>query len=361
VEVAMKITFVVPILNLTGGLRVVSIYAKLLSEKGHQVTVVSPNKKTPNLKQKIKLALHWKGFSFKSKFNSSFFDEAVYEVRVLDTHRPVTKNDVPDADIIIATFWNTAEWLATFPENKGRKIYFIQHHEVHSWLPVERVKATFKLPLQKIVVAQWIADIMRDDYQQQLVTTITNAVDHKLFYAAERLKNTQTTFGMMYSGRSYKGSQLAFECFEKLQKEYSAIKLLVFGLESVEHVVGLPAGAEYCCQPEQDAIRDIYSQCDAWLFTSSSEGFGLPILEAMACRTPVIGTRCGAAPDLLKSGGGVLIDINDGHALLSAMTKFYFMSDDEWLLMSDLAYKEAILHNWEDKADQFEQGLLSSY
>jgi len=36
----MKITFVVPTLNLSGGLRVIAIYADKLKQRGHEVTVV---------------------------------------------------------------------------------------------------------------------------------------------------------------------------------------------------------------------------------------------------------------------------------------------------------------------------------
>ena len=68
----------------------------------------------------------------------------------------------------------------------------------------------------------------------------------------------------------------------------------------------LPRDTEFHLRPPQDRIRDIYSKCDAWLFGSRSEGFGLPILEAMACRTPVIGTPAGAAPELLGDGRGIL-------------------------------------------------------
>jgi len=37
----------------------------------------------------------------------------------------------------------------------------------------------------------------------------------------------------------------------------------------------------------------------------------LPILEAMACRTPVIGTPAGPAPELLGAGGGILVRPED--------------------------------------------------
>lgn len=45
----------------------------------------------------------------------------------------------------------------------------------------------------------------------------------------------------------------------------------------------LPPGTEYNKEPRQDQLKEFYRKCDAWLFSSSSEGFGLPILEAMAC------------------------------------------------------------------------------
>lgn len=356
----MKITFVVPALNLTGGLRVISIYARLLAKRGHKVTVVSPAPSKPTFKQKLKSAIGWKGYNFKSRFKHTFFEHVDYDVKVLESHNPVTINNIPDADVIIATFWSTAEWVAGFPESKGKKVYFIQGYEVHPWLPVDRVKETLKSPFKKIVVAQWLADILVNDFQQKDVSVVHNAVDHQLFHAPEREKNTDVTFGMIYSNRSMKGSQLALNGFNQLQKEIPTSKLVIFGMIPETEVVGLPSGATYYFQPEQSIIREIYGQCDAWLFTSNSEGFGLPILEAMACRTPVIGTRCGAAPDLLNSGAGILINIDDLDELVLAMKKIALMTALEWLEVSNTAYHEAQAQNWNDKTSQFEHVLSNS-
>jgi len=353
----MKLTFIVPALNLTGGLRVISIYANLLSKRGHTVTVISPCEKKPSFKERLKYLLRWKNYEFNSGYDDTFFKNSNYEVIVLKKEGPIKATSVPDADVVVATFWNTAEWLADFPESKGRKVYFIQHYEVHPWLPVERVKATFNLPYKKIVVAQWIADILKAEYGQDSIV-ISNAVDHKLFYAPSREGNKQTTFCMMYSQRAYKGSQWAFECYKKLQGLHPEVKLLVFGMNAPDDVINLPEGAEYIHKPEQDDIREIYSRCDAYLFTSSVEGFGLPILEAMACRTPVIGTQCGAAPDLLVGGGGVLIEREDSEGLLAAMEWICFSKGAAWMLMSDTAYKESQNHSWESKGGDVEAVLL---
>ena len=158
----MKITFLLPALNLTGGARVISIYANLLAEKGHQVTVVSPGEKRPSFKEKIKSAITWKGYTFKTNFNSTFFNERKYDLKVLKEHRAIKNDDIPDGDIVIATFWNTAEWMGELAEKKGKKVYFIQHYEMHPWLPQERVEKTLKAPFHQITVSQWIADILEE-------------------------------------------------------------------------------------------------------------------------------------------------------------------------------------------------------
>lgn len=353
----MKITFLMPALNLTGGARVVSIYAQLLSERGHQVTVISPNKKKPTFKDKVKSAIKWKGYSFTTNFNTTFFDKHDYELKILKEHRNIENDDVPDADIIIATFWNTAEWISGFNEDKGTKTYFLQHYEMHPWLPNDRVAATLRLPFHQIVVSQWIADILITKYQKKQVDLVGNAVDLNHFSRTERTKNIRPTFGFMYSRRAYKGSQQAINAFERLKLLFPNIRILAFGLENEEEATNLLRGTSYYCRPEQSQIPKIYNQCDAWLFVSSIEGYGLPILEAMACGTPVIGTSCGAAPELINSDNGFLIDIDDQDALLDAMVKVCELNDADWQDMSFSASREASKHTWNSSADKFEQSL----
>src|SRR3546814_17648442 len=67
----------------------------------------------------------------------------------------------PDADVVIATAWQTAEVVDLLPSSKGRKYYFIQHFE--DWTgPAGRVLATWKLPLRKLVIARWLAEMAEE-------------------------------------------------------------------------------------------------------------------------------------------------------------------------------------------------------
>jgi len=120
----------------------------------------------------------------------------------------------------------------------------------------------------------------------------------------------------------------------------------------------LPQDTDFHYQPSQEKIRQIYSSCDFWLFGSRAEGFGLPILEAMACRTPVIATKAGAAPDLVAQGGGVLVDECSAESMANAILHCLEMTETEWAKMSALARDTVLQYSWDNATDLFEKALL---
>jgi glycosyltransferase involved in cell wall biosynthesis len=52
-------------------------------------------------------------------------------------------------------------------------------------------------------------------------------------------------------------------------------------------------------------LMPFYSSCDFYLNTSKGEGFGVPLIEAQACGTPVIAAQNSACTELIKSGFGI--------------------------------------------------------
>lgn len=59
---------------------------------------------------------------------------------------------------------------------------------------------------------------------------------------------------------------------------------------------------EYRQGISQNVLAQIYSSADVLLMTSRGEGFGVPVIEAQACGTPVIVTNWTAQPELVGSG-----------------------------------------------------------
>jgi glycosyltransferase involved in cell wall biosynthesis len=350
----MKITFVLPTVGISGGIRVASIYADLLQKRGHDVCVVSPPPAKPSIRQQLRSLLKGKGW-ISSKPSPSYFDDLAVPHHVIDTYRPIADHDVPDADVVIATWWETAEWVAALSARKGAKAYFIQHHEVHEYLPCDRVNATWTLPMHKITIAQWLVDLARDQFGDTDVSLVPNTVDPTKFYAEPRGKQAVPTVGVMHSNANWKGCDVSYAAFERARAVVPNLRLKAFGMRLPGD--GFPEGAEFIQSPNQEQLRSLYSQCDAWLFGSRFEGFGLPILEAMACRTPVVGTKAGAAPEFIQDDAGVLVDIDDVEAMAEGIIRIAQMSEAEWNAMSDCAYQRATENTWDDSVVLFEQAL----
>lgn len=270
---------------------------------------------------------------------------------------PLQTNDVPDAEVVIATWWETAEWVARLPNSKGAKAYFVQHHEVFDYFAESRVQATYRLPMPKITIAKWLQDLLWHKYGNSQVFLVPNSVDTTLFYAPPRGRNPIPTIGMLYAQPSWKGCDLSLKAFAIAAQNIPNLRLIAFGNTDPLPDLPLPPNAQYFKTPPQTTLKHIYSQCDAWLFGSRTEGFGLPILEAMACRTPVIGTPAGAAPELLATGGGILVPPEDPQAMAAAIVQILNCSAAEWQEMSDRAYRQATSYTWEDATDRFEAAL----
>ncbi|MFI5316752.1 MAG: glycosyltransferase family 4 protein [Myxococcota bacterium] len=69
--------------------------------------------------------------------------------------------------------------------------------------------------------------------------------------------------------------------------------------------------------PDED-LAALYSGAAVFAFPSLYEGFGLPVLEAMQCGTPVITSRGSSLPDLVGDAG-LLIDPTDPDELAQAL------------------------------------------
>ena len=277
---------------------------------------------------------------------------------MLDHDGPVTDADLPDADVVVATWWETAFAVAALSPAKGRKFYFVQHHEVHLGLPAHISAGSYFLPMKKITIAQWLVDVMRERYGDDNVALIPNSVDLQQFDAPPRSRSDAPTVGFMYSGTHFKGLDTALQAVSAVRAAILELKIVSFGQGTIQKSFPLPEGSTYHQAPPQTEIARIYASCDVWVMASRSEGFGLPLLEAMACRCPVVSTRTGAAPELIVDGeNGFVVDVEDAEALSGRIQQVLQTSQEEWRRMSDAAYAKARSYSWDDAADLLERAL----
>ncbi len=355
----LRITFVTPNDNLAGGTRMIATYAKKLMDRGHQVLVIHDAPYRFTLKDRL-LRLFKKGPAIwrqPKDRGPGHLEQSGVPYYELKQGGVLSEDEVPDADVVIATWWVTAEWIAKLSPAKGVKANFIQGYELFDGVPIQRLKDTWKLPFHKITISDWLVNIAAKEYGDHDVSLVPNSLDLNHFLSKPRGKQKRPTVGLVYATTPMKGVDVALEAIRLAKIEVPDLQVHAFGMPDISPQHPLPEGGIYYKAPEQSKIPEIYASCDAWLFSSREEGFGLPIIEAMACRTPVIGFPSGAAPYFLAENRGILVKPNDPVDMAKAIVSICRMPDDEWRAMSELAYQKIKDYPLEAATDLFEKAL----
>ncbi|MBK8134489.1 MAG: glycosyltransferase family 4 protein [Chloroflexi bacterium] len=102
-----------------------------------------------------------------------------------------------------------------------------------------------------------------------------------------------------------------------------------------------------------------YNSAETFLFPSIYEGFGLPVVEAMACGTPVITSNVSSLPEA-AGNSGILVDPKNVDALTAGLRKAFY--DAEWRAQARLAGPgQAAQFSWRNTAertiDSYRKGL----
>lgn len=336
--------------GLSGGFRVITEYADYLGRQGHEVFTVSPPLSPRPLFQGPLRRLPLRR---RPVCDDSFIRDRAFTNIVSKDASLLTPDDVPDADVIIATWWLTAEWIDTMPPEKGKPVHFVQDLEIFPYLPQDRSKAVLMHPRPKICVAGWLEDALKKDFGAEDIITVFNGTNFGGFAPGSPFDN-RSGVGCLHAPSPRKRFSLARDAVKEVkQRGVTDCPFKGFGSSPVSASDGFD---HFQHRPPQGELAQIYGSCRAWLFSSESEGFGLPILEAMAMGTPVIATRAGAAPDLVNDSNGRLVN-DTPEAMADAIIELTTMGEDEWSSMSRNASQTAEEHTSERAAEKFAQAI----
>lgn len=288
----MKINFIMPCKPKvpSGGFKVVYEYSKLLEADGHEVIITYPFLHSfhgVSFKKGIKNELKYRFRFFKDKFFrkttcKKWFNlpKSIKEVLVYKLDNKYVEN----SDIVIATAWSTAEDVTKYSKEKGKKFYLIQSFE--DWGgPKERVIQTWKEPLQKIVIAEYLKDIATNLGEE--AELIENGLNFKDFFHDVNIPEDENSILMLYhSNEEVKRSKEAIKEIIKLKEERGIeIKFRLFGVEKRPDFI--PKWIEYYQKPEINTLRELYNKAQIFVSPSKIEGWPLPVAEALQCKTMV--------------------------------------------------------------------------
>jgi len=291
----MKITFLLPHVRLSGGVRALLEYANRIHVMGHEVGILllAEPHKWYHLDKKLS-TLGKKPTALDPK-SIDWFDNRV-PITLLPGNKPAF---VPPADVLVASAWQTAQFAVSLPKSAGKKIYFIQHYESLWTRDKERAEKTYRLPFQKIVISSWLQQILKDHYQQEASLLVT-PVDKNLFFQEEKICNTPSRVCLLHHDYDWKGYKEGIAAIKRVRAQNRTIDLVVFG-EKVKDPRDLFQQAgfefEYHYRPTGDKVARIFSSCDIYICPSWHEGLGMPAMEAMVSGCAVVTTDTGGSRD----------------------------------------------------------------
>lgn len=216
------------------------------------------------------------------------------------------------------------------------KIISETEQNIHKKLPepFERFR-TYTLGNADFVVgrSREAVDIVESKGYKGATAVVPNAVDAKLFRPMDREKCREelgvTGFVMGYVGRLVEEKGLA-DAIDSLLYCPPGIHLVIVGSGSYQHELEaralrlkLSERIKFLPGRPLEQLPAVMNALDAlivpsWTTTSWKEQFGRVIIEAHACKTPVIGSNSGAIPEVIGEGG-LVVPERDPKALAAAI------------------------------------------
>ncbi len=164
-----------------------------------------------------------------------------------------------------------------------------------------------------------------------LVFAIVPGIDHARFAPQPRAQDTiLERFGLrryvLYVGNLLPHKNVG-GLLEALARAGDGVALVIAGYRDPRYWPELARQAERLSVANRvrwldfvpaEVLPALYGGAEAVVVPSLYEGFGLPVLEAMACGTPVVASRAGGLPEA-AGDAALLVDPGDTYALAAAL------------------------------------------
>ncbi|RDV45522.1 hypothetical protein DOE76_06740 [Leifsonia sp. ku-ls] len=293
-EGARRIIFVLNATSISGGIRVVFEEAEGLAVRGFDVEIWS-----------LQGQPDWTDLAIPVTTFRSYFDMLV----------ALRKEEA----IKVATWWETQQvvWLASV--TTGIPVSFAQEFE--AWFyptqPVSRaaVASSARREFDTLTTGSYQAAELGALGIDSTIVPV--GYDPRLFFPLDRVERKEGT--LLAVGRSFfqKNFRLTAEAWRSLGDDRP--ELVLFGYEPD---ILVDERVNYEMRPSHRRVNELYNEASAFVLTSLHEGFGLPLIEAMAAGCPVITTDSHGNRDFCVDGVNcIVVPSDDPQPLAEAITR----------------------------------------
>ncbi|MBD2580041.1 glycosyltransferase family 1 protein [Oscillatoria sp. FACHB-1406] len=195
------------------------------------------------------------------------------------------------------------------------------------------------------------------------ITPIPLACDRAHFQPCPTPRNEPPYF--LYIGRHdpYKNVSRLIEAFARLRPSDSELRIAgssdpryTPALQEKVETLGLSGRVKFLEYVPYSQLPELLSNAIAFVFPSLWEGFGIPVLEAMACGTPVITSNCSSLPEV-AGDAALLIDPYAVEEIATAMQQLWEDGEARSQL-SRRSLERAQLFSWEKTGEETVKQLI---
>ncbi|MDD3985701.1 MAG: glycosyltransferase family 4 protein [Methanobacterium sp.] len=319
----------------TGGVENYVYYmSKELVNLGHNVKVICANE-PPSKKEDIVDGIHIKRLPYITKIANTNITPG-FPVTISKENYDIIHTHIP-------TPWS-ADWSSIISKYKKKPMVVTYHNDIvgsgfANYIAKFYNSTALKSVLNnadKIIITQpnYIKYSLYLDKYEDKIEVVPNGVDVEKFKSLKISKSKNTLFflSLLDEFHKYKGLDYLLKAILIVKNTIPDIKLVIGGKGSLldyyhKMVVdlGLIKNVEFHGFIPEEKIVEYYNMSNIFILPSISslqEGFGIVVLEAMACETPVISTEIvGVAVDVKKSNSGIIIPPKDTKQLAEAIIK----------------------------------------
>jgi glycosyltransferase involved in cell wall biosynthesis len=146
--------------------------------------------------------------------------------------------------------------------------------------------------------------------------------------------------------------------FNRVHSEHPDVHLVIAGkrqwktseIDEACRLLEMNDAVSFTGYVDDDDLPTLYAGAEGFLFPSIYEGFGLPVLEAMACGTPVVTSKVSSIPEV-TGNAAILVDPYSIDEIAAAISRLLM----DRTLRADLVARgreRASLFSWERAAEQ---------